>query len=359
MPNVGKSTLFNALTGAHAAADNYPFCTVDPNVGVVEVPDRRLDVLYERVRPPNRIPAHVSFVDIAGLVKGASRGEGLGNQFLANIREVDAIVHVVRCFDDPDVTHVLGGVDPARDREIVNIELALADLQTVQRRIDRAEKLARSGDRDAQTDVARLQRLMDALSTGRAAGAVDPLSDDDDRFFRSLNLLTRKRQICVANIHDSDLPGADNRHAAQLRQAIAAEGDHAEVVPLSLRIEAELIELSPDERTEFLAELGLEEPGLERLIHAGYRLLDLISFFTYNEKEARAWTIPRGTRAPQAAGEIHTDFERGFIRAETVGWADFEEVGSLKAAREQGLVRSEGKDYIVADGDVLLFRFNV
>jgi GTP-binding protein YchF len=258
-------------------------------------------------------------------------------------------VHVVRCFDDPDVTHVLGAVDPVRDRDIVNLELTLADLQTVERRIDRTEKLARSGDRDARTEVAWLGALADALSAGRTAGSVQTASDEEDRFVTSLNLLTRKRQICVANIHESDLPGGDNPHVAHLRQTIAGGGGLAEVIPLSLGIEAEIVELPPGERAGFLADLGLAESGLERLIHAGYRLLDLISFFTYNEKEARAWTVPRGTLAPRAAGEIHTDFERGFIRAETVGWADFERVGSLKMAREQGLIRSEGKDYVVAD----------
>ncbi|HEX6938386.1 MAG TPA: redox-regulated ATPase YchF [Longimicrobiales bacterium] len=359
LPNVGKSTLFNALTGAGAAAENYPFCTVDPNVGVVPVPDARMDLLVERVQPKAVTPAVVTFVDIAGLVKGASQGEGLGNQFLANIREVDAIVQVVRCFDDPDVTHVLGSVDPVRDREVINLELALADLQTVEKRLQRAEKPARSGDWEAQAEVALLRKLQAVLAEGRPARQVEPASDDEARVLRGLQLLTAKRELYVANIAESDLPGGENPHVAALREAVAADGEPAEVIPLSVRIEAELVELDPDERAAFLKELGLEEPGLHRLIRAGYRLLDLISYFTAGEKEVRAWTIRRGTRAPQAAGEIHSDFERGFIRAETLGWDDFVRAGSQKTAREQGLVRSEGKEYVVQDGDIMLFRFNV
>jgi len=359
LPNVGKSTLFNALTGASAAAENYPFCTVEPNLGVVPVPDLRLDLLHRKVRPRGRTPATVSFVDIAGLVKGAAEGEGLGNQFLSNIREVDAIVHVVRCFQDPDVMHVMGAVDPVRDREVINLELVLSDLQVVERRISRVERGARSGEKDAQTELALLQRLVAALGEGKPARVVPVLGDEESRLLRELNLLTAKRELYVANIAEGDLTGAEPEPVLQLRAAVARDHEPAEVVALSARIEAELLDLPAAERGAFLADLGLDEPGLHRLIRAGYHLLDLISFFTAGEKEARAWTIRRGTRAPQAAGEIHSDFERGFIRAETLAWEDFMKAESLKIAREQGLIRSEGKEYVVADGDIVLFRFNV
>ncbi len=359
LPNVGKSTLFNTLTAAGAAAENYPFCTVDPNVGVVEVPDARLELLVDRYEPKSRVPAVVTFVDIAGLVQGAAEGEGLGNKFLANIRETHAIVHVVRCFDNDDVTHVMGVVDPVRDRDVINLELALSDLQVVEQRLDKVERTARSGDREAKVEDALLRRLKEALAEGKAARTVRPANEEEARALRTLQLLTAKPVLYVANVAESDLPESDNRHVRALRDAVRAEGEEADVIALSAGIEAELMHLDPSEREEYLAGLGLEEPGLHALIRAGYRLLGLISFFTAGPKEVRAWTIRAGSRAPQAAGEIHTDFERGFIRAETIGWDDFVRVGSEKVAREQGLMRSEGKEYVVADGDILLFRFNV
>ncbi|CAA9376209.1 MAG: GTP-binding and nucleic acid-binding protein YchF [uncultured Gemmatimonadetes bacterium] len=358
LPNVGKSTLFNALTAAGADAANYPFCTVEPNVGMVEVPDPRVDLLAEKVQPQRVLRATVQFVDIAGLVKGASEGEGLGNQFLANIRETDAIVHVVRCFDDPDVVHVMGGVDPVRDREVINLELALADLGVVEKRLEKARKAARGNDRDAQAELGLLERLNTALGEGQPARVVDA-NDDEQKILRSYNLLTSKPVLYLANVAEDDLPEGDNEHVRALRTSVESSGERAEIIPISSKIESELAELPPEERQEFLASLGLDEPGLHTLIRVGYRLLGLQVYFTAGEKEVRAWEIPVGARAPQAAGVIHSDFERGFIRAETVGWDDFEKMGSVKAARDKGLMRSEGKEYVVQDGDILLFRFNV
>ena len=361
LPNVGKSTLFNALTEAGADAANYPFCTVDPNVGVVEMPDPRLDFLFEHSKAKERIPATVTFVDIAGLVEGASQGEGLGNKFLANIREVHAIVHVVRCFDDPDIAHVLGEVDPVRDRDIINTELALADLQKLEKRLEKVEKTARSGDKDAQAEERLLDRLIEVLAEGEPARLVEPQNETEERWIRGYQLLTEKPELYVANVTEDEFLGdpGQSAYVQALRDAVDRDHEPAEVVELAARLEAELLALDDDERRQYLDELGLHEPGLYRLIRAGYRLLGLISFFTTGEKQSRAWTIERGTRAPRAAGEIHTDFERGFIRAETIAWQDFERVGSEKAARDQGLIRSEGKDYVVQDGDVILFRFNV
>jgi ribosome-binding ATPase len=358
LPNVGKSSLFNALTAAGAPSENYPFCTVEPNVGTVLVPDPRLDRIHQISGSKAKVPTVMQFVDIAGLVKGASEGEGLGNQFLANIREVDAIAHVLRCFDDPDITHVLGDVDPLRDREVVETELILADLDTVERRMERVAKKAKGGDREAVAEASLLARFQAALSRGEAVRSV-PLEDNERPLARSFHLLTSKPVLYVANVAEEDLPEGRNRWVDALEEALAVEGGDTHLVRVCSAIEAELAELDPEEKREFLGELGLEEAGLDRLIRAAYDLLGLITYFTSGEKESRAWTIPRGARAPQAAGVIHTDFERGFIRAETVALDDFFRAGSMKAAREMGVVRSEGKEYVVADGDILLFRFNV
>lgn len=356
LPNTGKSTLFNALTSGKALVANYPFATIEPNTGVVEVPDPRLDALARIVRPARVVPATVEFVDIAGLVEGASEGEGLGNQFLANIREVDAVVHVVRCFEDPNVQHVMDSVDPVRDRGIVNLELALADLGTVERRLDRAARAARSGDAAARLEQRLLERLQEALARGKPARTVAP-SEEEAAAYRSLNLLTAKPELYAANVAEHELAGG-NPWVEALRAAIERDGEPAEVVAVSAKVEAELAELAPEDRAEFLASLGLAEAGLDRLVRAAYHLLGLQSYFTASEKEVRAWTIHRGEKAPAAAGVIHSDFERGFIRAETVAYEDFVRAGGWKGAREQGLARAEGKDYVVRDGDVILFRFS-
>ena len=357
LPNVGKSTLFNALTSAKALVANYPFATIEPNTGVVPVPDPRLDRLGELVRPQRVVPATVEFVDIAGLVQGASRGEGLGNQFLAAIREVEAIVNVVRCFEDEDVQHVMGSVDPVRDREVINLELGLADLALVERRLERVARAARSADADARAEAGLLERLRDALGAGLPARAVKP-TDDEAATLRQLNLLSAKPELYAANVGEHEL-AAGNRYSDALRQAVENAHEPAEVVRFSAKVEMELAELPPPDRSAFLASLGVVESGLDRLVHAAYHLLGLRSFFTTSEKEVRAWTIHAGEAAPRAAGQIHTDFERGFIRAETVSFDDFAAGGGWKAARERGLVRSEGKGYLVRDGDVILFRFAV
>jgi GTP-binding protein YchF len=350
--------LFNALTAAKAEAANYPFCTVEPNVGMVEVPDARLGPLADIVHPKKVVPAVVQFVDIAGLVKGASEGEGLGNKFLANIRETDAIVHVVRAFDDPDVTHVMGAVDPVRDREVIEFELALADLSVVDKRLDKTRRSAKSNDKAALAELPTLEAAYSALQNGRPLWELK-LSKDQRAVLEPLALLTVKPVLYAANVTEAELSGHEGKYLTALREAVKASGEHAEVVPFSARIEAELAELSAEERGEFLASLGIESAGLDRLIRASYELLGLETYFTAGEQEVRAWTIHRGDTAPVAAGVIHTDFERGFIRAETVGYDAFVANNGWKGARDKGVARSEGKEYVVQDGDVMLFRFNV
>jgi GTP-binding protein YchF len=355
LPNVGKSTIFNAITSAGAEAANYPFCTIEPNVGVVAVPDPRLDLLAEIVKPQAILPTTIEFVDIAGLVKGASQGEGLGNQFLGHIRQVDAIAHIIRCFDDDNVVHVDGSVDPVRDVEIIQTELNLADLETVQKRLQRTEKLAKSGDKKSQAELAVLQTVEQCLDQGRPARAAD-LTDEERTCLRDLHLITAKPMLYVANVAEDDLQG-EHPYVASVQKLVAAEG--AEMVIICGKIESEIAELDDDGKMEFLQELGLDESGLDRMIHAGYNLLGLQTYFTAGIKEVRAWTISKGTKAPGAAGVIHTDFEKGFIRAEVIAFDDFVRCGGEAGAKEKGLMRLEGKGYVVADGDIMHFRFNV
>jgi GTP-binding protein YchF len=356
LPNVGKSTLFNAITKAGAAVANYAFCTIDPNVGVVAVPDPRLDRLAAMYNPDKYTPATIEFVDIAGLVRGASKGEGLGNKFLANIREVDAIVHVVRCFDDPDVMHVDGETDPVRDIETINLELILSDMEYMERRIDKSRKMLKGGDKKFQAELDVQERILAHLSEGKLARTLE-LEADEQLFVKELFLLTLKPVLYVANISEDIIAGPEPESVAAIRKI--AEAENSEVVTISAKIEEEIAMLDDEEKQAFLEDLGLDESGLDKIIHAGYHLLGLMSFLTAGPTEVRAWTIKRGTKAPQAAGKIHSDFERGFIRAEVVSFNDLMADGTYAASREKGHVRSEGKEYVMQDGDIVLFRFNV
>ena len=356
LPNVGKSTLFNALTAAGVEASNYPFCTIEPNVGIVPVPDHRLDTIAGILQSPRVIPTTIEFVDIAGLVRGASRGEGLGNQFLARVREVDAIAHVVRCFEDPNVVHVDGSIDPKRDIEVVEAELLLKDLETVERRLADTEKRAKSGDRKIRQEAAFLARVRDHLGGGRFARFVTTQGAEEEACLTEMHLLTAKPQMYVCNVLERDV--ASEPDTVRTVRAIAAR-EGAEVVCVSAGVEAEIAELLPEERGAYLAELGLAESGLARVIRSGYALLQLVTFFTANAKELRAWTVRRGTAAPEAAGVIHSDFARGFIRAEVIRVEDLARLGSEHAVKESGLLHVEGHDYVVQDGDLILFRFNV
>lgn len=357
LPNVGKSTLFNALTGAGAPSANYPFCTIDPNVGIVQVPDYRLDKLAEMYNPTLYTPATVEFVDIAGLVRGASKGEGLGNKFLSHIRDVDAVVHVLRCFEDSDIIHVDGSVDPLRDLETINMELIYSDIEQVEKRIDKTQKLLK-GDKTLQAQLDLLNRILETLNEGKTARQVE-MAEDEKEMLGDLNLLTLKPIIYVANVSEDEAAevSPDNEMYNSVKKVAEAEG--AEVIPVCAGIEAEISELEPEEKKAFLEDMGIAESGLDKLIKASYSLLGYISYLTAGPKEVRAWTIVKGTKAPQAAGKIHSDFERGFIRAEVVSFDDLMECGSMNVAKEKGLVRSEGKDYVMRDGDIVLFRFNV
>ena len=357
LPNVGKSTLFNAITNAGAQAANYPFCTIEPNVGVVAVPDKRLDKLAELYHPKKYTPATIEFVDIAGLVRGASKGEGLGNKFLANIRECDAIVHVVRCFQNDDIIHVDGSIDPKRDIETVNLELILSDLEVLDRRIERTQKMLKA-DKKYQAELDFFLRVKAALDAGRAARTVG-CDEEEAALLSSVSLLSNKPIIYAANLDEDGFRNGLEQNPYYRVVKEHAESEHAAVLPICAETEAEISGMEPEEKELFLSDMGLAESGLDRLIRACYSLLGLISFLTAGEPEVRAWTIKKGTKAPQAAGKIHTDFERGFIRAEVIPYEDLIACGSLAAAKEKGLVRSEGKDYVMQDGDVVLFRFNV
>ena len=357
LPNVGKSTLFNALTNAGAESANYPFCTIEKNVGIVSVPDERLDKLAEMYEPDKFTPATLEFVDIAGLVKGASKGEGLGNKFLADIREVDAIVHVVRCFEDSNIVHVDGSINPVRDIETINLELIFSDIEMVDRRIDRAMKAAK-GDKKYLAEVEFLKRLKEHLENGKSARGFD-FTDDERELIKSTPLLSAKPVIYAANLSEDDFANNIDTNEHYKEVCRIAEEEHSAVLPICAQTEAEIAEMDDEDKAMFLAELGLEVSGLNRIIKEGYALLGLISFLTAGKPEVRAWTIKKGTKAPQAAGKIHTDFEKGFIRAEVISFDDLMECGSMAAAKEKGLVRLEGKDYVMQDGDIVLFRFNV
>ena len=357
LPNVGKSTLFNAITKAGAESANYPFCTIEPNVGVVDVPDERIDTLAKMYNPKKVTRAYIEFVDIAGLVKGASKGEGLGNKFLSHIREVDAIVHVVRCFEDENITHVDGSVDPIRDIETINLELIFSDVEIIDRRIDRTKK-AMKGDKSLAAELELLERVKAALEDGKPARSLE-YSDDEEQIMKEIALISMKPVIYAANVAEDDFAKGIENNQFVSRVKEFAKDDNAEVMPVSAKIEEEISQLDGDEKAMFLDELGMSESGLDRLIKASYKLLGLISYLTAGEPEVRAWTITNGTKAPQAAGKIHSDFERGFIRAEVVSYDDLMASGTMAVAKEKGLVRSEGKDYVMKDGDIVLFRFNV
>ncbi|MBR5387750.1 MAG: redox-regulated ATPase YchF [Clostridiales bacterium] len=356
LPNVGKSTLFNAITKAGAESANYPFCTIEPNVGVVAVPDHRLDELAKMYNPEKYTPAVIKFVDIAGLVKGASKGEGLGNKFLSNIREVDAVVHVVRCFDDPDVIHVDGNADPERDIGVINLELVLSDMEVMEKRIDRTKKMMKGGDKSYQAALDVYEKLYAALEAEKPARSVE-LDADELEFTKDLQLITLKPVLYCCNIKEDDIGNDDIPYVNVVKKIAEAEG--SQVVVISAKIEEELSQLEDEDRQMFLDDLGLDSAGLDKMIQASYKLLGLISYLTAGPQEVRAWTIKEGTKAPQAAGKIHSDFERGFIRAEVVSYDDLVGLGSMTACKEKGLVRSEGKEYVMKDGDVVLFRFNV
>lgn len=357
LPNVGKSTLFNAITKAGAEAANYPFCTIDPNVGIVEVPDERLDKLTELVDPKKTVPTAFEFTDIAGIVEGASKGEGLGNKFLSHIREVDAICQVVRCFADDNITHVTGKVDPIADIEVINLELILADMESIEKRIARAAKLVKQKDKEAVAEEPVLMKLREAFENGQLARSIE-FTEDELRIAKGLNLLTIKPMLYVANVSEDEIADADNNEYVQQVRDFAAK-DNADVIVICAKIEEEMAELEDEEKEMFLEELGIKESGLDQLVKASYSLLGLATYFTAGVQEVRAWTFKKGMKAPQCAGVIHSDFERGFIRAETVAYEDLVEIGSMAAAKEAGKVRQEGKEYIVKDGDVMLFRFNV
>lgn len=357
LPNVGKSTLFNALTNAGAESANYPFCTIEKNIGIVSVPDERLDKLAEMYDPDKFTPATLEFVDIAGLVKGASKGEGLGNKFLADIREVDAIVHVVRCFEDDNIVHVDGSINPLRDIETINLELIFSDIEMVERRIDRAKKAAK-GDKKYLAEIDFLERLKEHLESGKSARGFE-FTDDERELIKSTPLLSAKPVIYAANLCEADFSGNIENNANFCKVRELAEQEHSAVLPICAQTEAEIAEMNDEDKAMFLAELGLEVSGLNRIIKEGYALLGLISFLTAGKQEVRAWTIKRGTKAPQAAGKIHTDFEKGFIRAEVISYNDLMDCGTMAAAKEKGLVRLEGKEYVMQDGDIVVFRFNV